>query len=416
MRRVVASVTLLVVALLALAGADRAAASDLTPEWTDALARYAMDPATGSRAILRLGSAAPDSLAPFPLVAAADANLRAGRPRQAGRLFEALLARELGEPWAGWARLGIGWSALTTGDEQRARAELTTLANLSPTRRPTALVGLGLRRARTLRPRRRGGGVPRGRSGRQGRSEDTLGRYEQYFGAGWLDAFVSAAIAGTGPFAGESHAVRRQGVQKGIRNQILVAWVLHELDAAVEKAKNGNFSIAKGAPHNWDEVRAYYYGEKPECAPYATADERGGEFGTGPAVNEDILAAMRQGLAALEGKNAAASAKARDEVVPQITVTYLQSAIKYSAAIDAALAQGKVDEARVWQAEGWAYFRVIEPLVARVNVPAARTVAEVFDLKARPAQGSGEKVAGALAKIYDALGIRSADVGKYRAS
>jgi hypothetical protein len=247
-------------------------------------------------------------------------------------------------------------------------------------------------------------------------AEKTLGAYERYFGAGWLDAFASAAMAQTGPFAGEPDAVRRQGVQKAARNQILVAWVLHELDAAVEKAKNGNFATATGAPHNWDEVRAYYHGEKPACAPYATADERGKEFGTGAAVNEAILAAMRQGLAALEAKDAAGAARARDEVVRQITITYLQSAIKYAAEIDAALAQGKTDEARVWQAEGWAYFRVIEPLVAGANGAAARTVVAVFDLKAKPAQGSGEKVAAALAKTYEPLGIRTSEVGRYRAS
>jgi hypothetical protein len=247
-------------------------------------------------------------------------------------------------------------------------------------------------------------------------SEDLLGSYERYLGAGWLDAFVSGAIDGTGPFAGEADLVRRQGVQKGVRNQVLVAWVFHELDAAVDKANKGDFVEKTGAPHNWDEARAYYHGEKPECAPYATAEERGREFGTGSAVNQAILAAMNRGLAALKAKDAAVVAKARDEVVRQITITYLQSAIKYAAQIDADLAQGKADDARVWQAEGWAYFRVIEPLVARANTAVARAVVDVFDLKAKPASGSGDKVAGALAKAYEAFGIRASEVGTYRAS
>jgi low iron-inducible protein len=256
-----------------------------------------------------------------------------------------------------------------------------------------------------------------GKFAREPRStEDLLGRYERYLGAAWLDAFTSAAIDGSGPFASEADLVRRQGVQKGVRNQILVAWALHELDAAVDKAGKASFVKKTGAPHNWDEAWAYYRGEKPECAAYATADERGKEFGTGSAVNEAILAAMNQGLKALLAKSTTGAAKARDEVARQITITYVQSAIKYAAEVDAALAQGKADEARVWQAEGWAYFRVIEPLIARVNTTAARTVAEVLDLKAQPAAGSGEKVASALAKAYDALGIRPAEVGQYRAS
>src|SRR2546422_4657567 len=191
-----------------------------------------------------------------------------------------------------------------------------------------------------------------GKFAREPRStEDLLGRYEQYLGVGWLDAFASAAIGGTGSFAGEPDLVRRQGVQKGVRDQVLVAWAFHELDAAVEKATKGSFATATGAPHNWDEARAYYHGEKPECAPYATAEERGREFGTGSAVNESILAAMGQGLKALLAKDAPGAAKARDEVVRHVTITYIQSAIKYSAEIDSALAHGKTDDARVWQAE-----------------------------------------------------------------
>jgi hypothetical protein len=256
-----------------------------------------------------------------------------------------------------------------------------------------------------------------GKFARESRStEDLLGRYERYFGTGWLDAFASGAIDGKAPFAGEADLVRRQGVQKGARDQILVAWALHELDAAVEKAKKGDFADATGAPHNWDEARAYYHGEKPECAPYATAEERGREFGTGSAVNQAILAAMTRGLAALQARDAAGAAKARDEVVRQITITYLQSTLKYAAQIDADLAKGKADDARIWQAEGWAYFRVIEPLVAQASPAAARGVVEVYDLRARPAPGSGAKVAAALAKAYEALGIRASEVGTYRAS
>jgi hypothetical protein len=113
-------------------------------------------------------------------------------------------------------------------------------------------------------------------------TEHLLRRYERHLGPGWLDAFASAAIEGSGAFAGESDLVRRQGVQKAARDQVLVAWTFHELDAAVDKATTSNFATDTGAPHNWDEARAYYHGEKPECAPHATAEERGGSLGRGP--------------------------------------------------------------------------------------------------------------------------------------
>ena len=61
----------------------------------------------------------------------------------------------------------------------------------------------------------------------------------------------------------------------------MVAWALHEVVAAINKAADGNFDPASGAPHNWDEGWAFYHGADPGCGPFATADKRGGNFGTG---------------------------------------------------------------------------------------------------------------------------------------
>jgi hypothetical protein len=244
-------------------------------------------------------------------------------------------------------------------------------------------------------------------------SEDLLSRYQRHLGSGWLHSFASAAIEGTGPFDGEPDLVRRQGVQKALRDQVLVAWTFHELDAAVDKATRDNFARDTGAPHNWDEARAYYHGEKPECAPYATAEERGLQFGTGSAINQGILAAMLRGLNALQASNAAGAVRARDELVRYVTITYIQSSIKYASDMDAALAQGKPDDARIWQAEGWAYFRVIEPLVFEVSPDAAQAVTSVFELGTKPTPGAGARVARALAEAYNPLKIHASEIGRY---
>jgi hypothetical protein len=60
-----------------------------------------------------------------------------------------------------------------------------------------------------------------------------------------INDFVSSAIAGTGLFEGATDDVRAQGIEKGIQNQIMVAWVVHELNSAVSKAEEGNFDIAR---------------------------------------------------------------------------------------------------------------------------------------------------------------------------
>ena len=247
-------------------------------------------------------------------------------------------------------------------------------------------------------------------------AEDTLGRYQRYLGAGWLNAFVGDAIDGVGAFAGASEAVRREAVRIGVRDQVMVAWTLHELDAAVEKAVKGSFTKKSGAPHNWDEAWAYFHGEKPECSPFATAGAHGEEFGVGTLITRRLRVFMTDGLKALVAKNALGARTARDEVIRDITIGYLQSVLKSAAEIDAALAQGKADEARTHQAQGWAYYRVIEPLIARGNTTSARTVAGIFDLSSKPAAGSLAKATAAFNAAYGPLGISPEDVGELRAA
>jgi hypothetical protein len=242
-------------------------------------------------------------------------------------------------------------------------------------------------------------------------AEDTLGRYERYLGARWLDTLVGDAVSGTGPFAGASDAVRRQVLRIAARDQIMVAWALHELDAAVDKAVKGSFTKKSGAPHNWDEAWAYWHGEKPECSPFGTVDALGKEFGVGGAVNRGIFVSMHQGLKALLAKSSLGPRTARDEVKRQVIIGYAQAMIKAASGLDAALAQGRTDEGRVRQAEGWAYYRVIEPLIAEVNITAAEALADVFDLSGKPAPGTKAKVGAALGSVYGPLRITPEDIG-----
>ena len=154
------------------------------------------------------------------------------------------------------------------------------------------------------------------------RDEPIWNDYATHFGdAAWLDSFVMSAIPGTGAFAGESDLVRRQGIQKGIQNQVMVAWALHEVVAALAKAGDGNFDPASGAPLNWDEGWAFYHGADPNCGPYATADSRGGNFGTGTAVNNALAAAFTEGVDALVDSDASGAQAAAAGIVRQITIT-----------------------------------------------------------------------------------------------
>lgn len=231
-----------------------------------------------------------------------------------------------------------------------------------------------------------------------------------------LDEFVSSAIAGTGVFEGASDDVRSQGVEKGIQNQIMVAWVVHELNSAIAKAQDGNFDVAKGAVHNWDEGWAFYAGAEPGCGPYGTADKRGENFGTltdgGTSVsNEAILAAMISGRDALLASNVAGAEAAAADVVKNVAITYSQAVIRYATKIIDDMAAGDSDAAAKHAAEGLAFWRVIEAYVVPAGAD-GETINAIFALDGDyGSDGGPDEVRNALQPALDALGITDADIG-----
>ena len=194
--------------------------------------------------------------------------------------------------------------------------------------------------------------------------------YDDYYGAdgSWND-FVEAAIDGTGPFAGESDTVRDQAVEKGIQNGVMTAYAIHELNAAIIKAEAGNWG-PDDAQHAWDEGWAFYHGPDDAdadfdgCGPFATASKRGGNFGTGDATNVATLAAMNDGLAALVAEDMQGVIDARDEVLKNVVIVYSQASVRYASKMTDDLAAGDTANYDKHQAEGHAFYRVIEAYVA----------------------------------------------------
>ena len=194
--------------------------------------------------------------------------------------------------------------------------------------------------------------------------------YDDYYGAdgSWND-FVSAAIEGTGPFAGESDTVRDQATEKGIQNGVMTAYAIHELNAAIIKAEAGNWG-PDDAQHAWDEGWAFYHGPDDAdadfdgCGPFATASKRGGNFGTGDATNVATLAAMNDGLAALVAEDMQGVIDARDEVLKNVVIVYSQASVRYASKMTDDLAAGDTANYDKHQAEGHAFYRVIEAYVA----------------------------------------------------
>jgi hypothetical protein len=197
----------------------------------------------------------------------------------------------------------------------------------------------------------------------------------------------------------------------------MVAWVVHELVTAMTKAADGNFDIQEGAVHNWDEGWAFYHGVEPGCAPFATGNKRAGNFdtlgsdGETAVANENILAAMIEGRDALVDGNVPAAEIATAEVIKNVVVIYSQAAIRYASLIEGDLADGNDAKAKEHQAEGLAFFRVIEAVVAELDADIDAMNA-IFDLANEPgANGYGDDIRAALQPAWDALGITADDIG-----
>ncbi|MEM7276423.1 MAG: FEA1-related lipoprotein, partial [Actinomycetota bacterium] len=192
----------------------------------------------------------------------------------------------------------------------------------------------------------------------------------------------------------------------------------HELNVAMGKAAEGNFDIAEGAVHNWDEGWAFYYGSEPGCAPWATGNSRAGNFGTTGSdgetaqANELILQAMIDGRDALLAEDIAGAGMAAGEAVKGLAIIYSQATIRYASLIEGDLADGDDAKAKEHQAEGLAFWRVMEATLVE-NGADGDTINTIFDLANEPgANGYGDEVRAALQPAWDALGISADDIGE----
>jgi uncharacterized cupredoxin-like copper-binding protein len=119
---------------------------------------------------------------------------------------------------------------------------------------------------------------------------------------------------------------------------------------------------------------------------------------------------MKQGRDALVKSKVAEAREAYDEVLRQVQVTYIQAAIRYAHEMSEALESGDTAKARVAQAEGWAFFRVIEPQIANTDANVAAKVSSYFDLNNPPSEAD-PAVREALGSVYAKLDISKAQVG-----
>jgi len=91
----------------------------------------------------------------------------------------------------------------------------------------------------------------------------------EYFGnENFLDIYIRGAITGTGRFEDSNDNVRSAAIISGLYS-LLTYFVRFELKFSEIKANASNFGCTKGAPHNFDEAIAFFYGPRGQSSLFA---------------------------------------------------------------------------------------------------------------------------------------------------
>jgi hypothetical protein len=130
-----------------------------------------------------------------------------------------------------------------------------------------------------------------------GRLDTYLAAAAKHYGsASFQNAFLFAAIGDTGRFARKSPAVRTAALDAGMI-ALLINYARYELGEAERKAKmeKPNWSLENGAPKNWNEVFAFYYGPEGKHGAF----EAIAKLPNGAVLNTRILETLAKGQAEL---------------------------------------------------------------------------------------------------------------------
>eukprot|EP00877_Chromochloris_zofingiensis_P011319 jgi/Chrzof1/6440/Cz18g11010.t1 len=241
--------------------------------------------------------------------------------------------------------------------------------------------------------------------------------YVKYFKSPtFLDDFIMAGFNGTAPY--KSDAQRKQTIGKGIESNLQFTYVLHELDEATEKVEDKRIDKADGAPSNIDETWAIYVGETPACSLWGVSNKRGKDFGTmadceKSRVNAAMLTTHQNGYKAAVAGNLKDMQATRSRAEQLMVTTYVQATLKYAKEVTSKLAANSSAEGA--QAEGYAFFRTIEPLVARANAQSAAAIKRVLQPGNPIVPTTYATVSSALQAAYPKLGITPTNIGTFPA-
>jgi hypothetical protein len=222
----------------------------------------------------------------------------------------------------------------------------------------------------------------------------------------FVDDFITSAIAGNGSFAAAPVEVRRQAINQGLVS-LLDYWVRLKLMSAGEKAAEANFKPDDGAPSNWDEAFAVYYGPAGRHSLHALAAELSECFELAEPIDAVILAAFKIGQARLASRqNVDAEAAV---ITTQLNRVFLLALIRSGDDISTALRAGDRDQAQAAQARGWALYYTLAPTVAAIAPEADALLVDA--LAGTPTPVAGRITKRAVGSLLGELGLTTEDLG-----
>jgi len=231
----------------------------------------------------------------------------------------------------------------------------------------------------------------------------------------WMDTLINQALDGEEPFTTDTKRV--QMVKKLLQSSVLVQQTYYHMDSAMSSAEEGD---GEAALVSWDKAMAAYYGDNVNCSPFGNAQSRGIEFATiSEGVSESNKAVHTQfgtGATALADADVsedelATLQGARDEIIRQITIIYIQSTFKYATLMDDGLEEG-VDVEK-FQSEGFAYYHAIYPFVDDVDSDFAQATFDAFDLAQEPDEAKAEAVKPGFREIFEDLGVVEEEINDF---
>eukprot|EP00210_Caulerpa_lentillifera_P001487 g1426.t1 len=225
----------------------------------------------------------------------------------------------------------------------------------------------------------------------------------------WIDERLYDAFNGRDDM--DTKVKRIEFIEKILQASLLGARMFSNLEQAYSSLSTRRYAPALKA---WERALANHYGRDSTCSIFANGQARGIEFGTmfgGVSIaNDEIGDAFGAGGQLIKNRRRGRLTALRrqiDIIRTNYIEIYLQAVVKYAIRI----ANGNNPEKA--QAEGFAYYHAIAPIVRQEDADADDIIFTCFDITSEPTREKAQTVLNEIPSLADALDINEFDIDNF---